>query len=136
MAAHAIPELDRSGLRRFGLTTGAIVAVLFGLFFPWLLDFRIPTWPWIVLAVLGGWAIVAPQSLNPVYKGWMRFGLVLNRITTPIIMGVVFFLIFMPFGFVMRVFGKDPLNRRFSQSAKSYRIPSSKPEPDSLGNPF
>ena len=37
-APHSIPELDRKGLREFGLVTGGIVAVLFGLFFPWLLE--------------------------------------------------------------------------------------------------
>jgi hypothetical protein len=35
---HKIPELDRKGLREFGLMTGAVVVVIFGLFFPWLLE--------------------------------------------------------------------------------------------------
>ena len=38
MATHEIPELDREGLRQFGLTTGGIVAVLFGVVLPWLFD--------------------------------------------------------------------------------------------------
>ncbi len=50
-----IPELDRQGLRQFALSTGAIVAVLFGLFFPWLLDVNFPIWPWVVAGVLAGW---------------------------------------------------------------------------------
>ena len=40
-----IPELDRKGLREFGLTTGAAVIVIFGLFFPWVLDLAWPIWP-------------------------------------------------------------------------------------------
>ncbi len=73
-AAHPIPELDRKGLREFGLTTGAIIAALFGALFPWLLERAFPLWPWIILLVLGGWALVAPASLRPVYRLWMRFG--------------------------------------------------------------
>ena len=136
MTIHSIPELDKNGLRRFGLMTGAIVAGLFGLFFPWLLERSLPTWPWIVLAVLGGWALVAPQSLDPVYKVWMRFGLLLGKVTTPIIMGIVFFLIVMPFGLVLKILGKDPMNRRFNPDTDSYRVDSKIPEPDSLEKPF
>jgi hypothetical protein len=46
---HVIPELDRKGLRDFGLVTGSIVAVLFGLFFPWLLE---RAWPLLALGNL------------------------------------------------------------------------------------
>jgi hypothetical protein len=77
-AKHGIPELDRKGLREFGLITGAIVAVLFGLFFPWLLERSFPLWPWAIFAVLGAWALVAPLSLRLVYRAWMRFGRILR----------------------------------------------------------
>jgi len=73
-----IPELDRKGLRTFGLVTGFIVAGLFGLFFPWVFERPHATWPWIFLAIIGVWALVAPMSLRPVYRLWMRFGLLLS----------------------------------------------------------
>ena len=41
---HPIPQLDRKGLREFGLVTGVIVIVLFGLFFPWVLERAWPAW--------------------------------------------------------------------------------------------
>ncbi len=66
--SHVNPELDRKGLRSFGITTGAIVAVLFGLFFPWLLGHAMPLWPWVLFGTLAGWALVAPASLRPVYR--------------------------------------------------------------------
>ena len=135
-ALHDIPELDGKGLRSFGLTTGAIIAGLFGLFFPWVLDLALPIWPWVIFAVLGVWALVAPDSLNPVYRNWMRFGLLLNKITTPIIMGVVFYVVIMPFGFALRLLGKDPMRRRYDESATSYRIESTKPDKVNLENPF
>jgi predicted membrane metal-binding protein len=134
-AGHAIPELDRKGLREFGLVTGAIVAVLFGLFFPWLLDRSWPLWPWIVFGVLGAWGLVAPMSLRPVYRLWIRFGLLMSRITTPLIMGLVFYLAVTPMALGLKILGKDPMRRRLDDS-QTYRVPSEKAPPDSLKRPF
>ena len=139
MTEHTIPELDKKGLREFGLVTGGIVAGLFGLFFPWLLDrafpAEFPVWPWVLFAVLGTWGLVAPESLRPVYRGWMKFGLMLSRITTPIIMGLVFYLMITPFGLVRRVFGKDAMARKF-EDLVSYRVPSRKAPAKNLERPF
>ena len=124
---HLIPELDRKGLREFGLTSGAIVAVIFGLFFPWLLELGLVWWPWILFAVLSLMALAVPMMLQPVYRIWMRFGLKMSKITTPIIMGIVYFLVITPAAFIMRMMGSDPMARRFDEQAESYRIPSKKP---------
>ena len=135
MAQHEIKDLDRKGLRQFALTMGGIVAVLFGLFFPWLLERPIPRWPWVIAAVLVAWGLVAPASLRPLYRGWMRFGLLLNKVTTPVIMGIVFFLVVTPMGWFRRLMGKDAMARHFDQSA-SYRLPSRKAPTKNLERPF
>ena len=135
-SAHTIPELDRSGLRNFGLITGGIFAGLFGVAFPWLLEKPIPLWPWGLAAALAAWAVVAPSSLRPVYRLWMRFGLLLNRITTPIILGVVFFLIITPAGFLMRLVGKDPMARTLDRKARSYRVSSFKAPKENMEKPY
>ncbi len=134
---HVIPELDREGLRRFALTTGAIVAALFGLFFPWVFSFKYPAWPWVIFLVLAVWGLAHPASLKPVYYWWMRFGLLLSKVTTPIVMGVVFFLVLVPTAVFMRYFlRRDPLNRSFDSETESYRVPSRKVDPDALTRPF
>ena len=133
---HEIAPIDRKGLREFGLLTGAIVAVLFGLFFPWLLEASIPLWPWIIAAVLGGWGLIAPESLRPVYGGWMKFGLLLSKITTPIILGTVFYLMVLPTGLLMRLFRKDPMARKFEKDADSYRIASHEVPKENVERPF
>ena len=135
-ASHPIPELDRKGLRDFGLVTGAIVAGLFGVFFPWVLERAYPLWPWVILAVLGSWALVAPDSLRPVYYGWMRIGLLLGKITTPIVMGMIFFLIVVPVGLVMRMAKRDALHRSFDRDLPSYRVQSEHPPKSNLEKPF
>jgi F0F1-type ATP synthase assembly protein I len=131
-----IPELDRQGLRKFALSTSAIVVVLFGLFFPWLLEADFPVWPWIVAGGLGGWGLVAPASLRPVYRGWMRFGLLLNRIVQPVILGVLFFLIITPTSALMRILRRDAMARSFDENAKSYRVPSVKRAKSHMERPF
>jgi len=139
---HAIPELDRRGLREFALTTGTVVAVLFGLIIPWLLGRQIAlfnwpgNWPWVLFTVLAAWGLIAPTTLRPLYRLWMRFGLVMSRITSPIILGLVFYLVFMPAGLVMRMFGKDAMTRKFDENAESYRVQSKKAPRKNLERPF
>lgn len=135
-ATHPIPELDRKGLREFGLVTGGIVAGLFGLFFPWLLEAGIPTWPWAVGGGLGIWALAAPNSLRPVYRLWMKLGLALSRITTPLILGIVFFCVILPVALAMKVVGRDAMARKFDDSARSYRVASRKAPKENMERPF
>ncbi len=131
-----IPELDRKGLREFGLVTGAVVVVIFGLFFPWLLDLSWPAWPWVIAALIWVPALVQPTWLRPVYRAWMRFGLLASRVMTPLVLGIVFFVMISPMAMITRLLGKDPMRRTLEQKRKSYRVPSSKSPREKLEKPF
>ena len=133
---HTIPELDRSGLRQFGITTGVIVAVLFGVFFPWLLNLGFVLWPWVLCGILALMGLVAPMSLRPVYTVWMRFGLMMSRFTTPLIMGLVFFLVITPVALIMKLLGKDPMRRKLAQDQTTYRVTSAKTARERLERPY
>ncbi len=135
-SAHAIPELDRKGLREFGLVTGGVLAGLFGLVLPWLFERSYPLWPWVVGGVLALWGLVAPMSLRPVHYWWMRLALLLSRVTTPLILGLVFLLVFMPVALVMKLLGRDPMARRFDDRATSYRVPSHKAPREQVEKPY
>jgi len=135
-SAHAIPELDRRGLREFGLVTGGILAGLFGLVLPWLFETGYPLWPWVAGGVLALWGLAAPMSLRPVHYWWMRLALLLSRVTTPIVLGVVFLLVFVPTALVMKLFGRDPMARRFDDRAASYRVPSHKAPREQAEKPY
>ena len=67
-----------------------------------------------------------------------EFGLLLHRVTNPLLMGLVFFLAVTPTAFIMRLMGKDPLRLRIDRSAKSYWIDREPPgpEPDTMRNQF
>lgn len=128
MTLKTIPELDSQGLRKFAITTAIVLIVLFALLLPWIFGFSFPLWPWIGGGILAAWGLVAPSTLNPVYKVWMKFGLIMSRITTPIILGIVYYLVLTPVAFVMKISGRDPLSIKLHCESSSYRVESTKPD--------
>ena len=115
-----------------------IFVLLFGLLLPWLFDKALPIWPWYILAVTGSLALIFPLGLKPFYKVWMVFGAVMGWINTRLILGIVFYFVFMPFGLVMKLFGKDLLSRKLDASAPSYRVAPapSEQQKDNMENPY
>ncbi len=80
---------------------------------------------WWALAAAGVFlavALVAPTLLRGLNRLWTELAFLLQKITNPIVMGVLFYLLITPIGLLMRVFGKDPLNRKFDPHAESYWI--------------
>lgn len=94
--------------RRFGFTVGAAFVVLAGI--AW---WRGHTVSWKVLGALGGTLLLAgaviPGLLGPVQRGWMAFAHRLSKVTTPIFMGIVFFLVITPIALIMRALGRRPM---------------------------
>jgi len=133
---HKIPELDQKGLREFGLTTGAAVIVIFALFFPWLLELDWPVWPWVIAAPLWLLAVIYPLWLRRIYRAWMRFGLLASRVMTPLVLGIVFFVMISPMAIVRRLMGKDPMQRALDPNQDSYRAQSIKSPKEKLEKPF
>ena len=97
--------------RRFGVTVGAAFLVLAAISL-WRGHSTTP----YVLGILGGGLLLAglvvPGALGPVHRAWMGLALALSKVTTPIFMGVMYFLLFTPTGWIMRLFGKNPLRVR------------------------
>lgn len=84
-------------------------------------------------------AMVRPSILKPLNWLWTRFGLLLHKITNPIILGAIFFLVCAPMGMAMRLFGFDPLRTRARGPAPdSYWISREPPgpEPESMTRQF
>lgn len=75
-----------------------------------------PVAPWVTLGIavtLAAVSLIAPALLRPLNVVWFRFGLLLHRIVNPIVMFVVFVLVFVPAGAIMRLL-RDPLRSRRS----------------------
>lgn len=102
--------LSAGELRRFGLLVGGAFVLLAGL-----MAWRGHVVPMYIAGALGCalllGGLAAPKWLGPAYRGWMRFGQALSRVTTPIIMAAMYFLAFMPIGLMMRALGRNPMVR-------------------------
>ena len=72
----------------------------------------------LIFLVLG---LINSAILSPLNKIWLKFGLLLGKIVSPIVMGIIFFLVVSPIGILMRILGKDILNLSYNKK-KSYWI--------------
>ena len=78
----------------------------------------------IIFFILG---LVNSKVLTPLNKLWFKFGLLLGKVVSPLIMGIIFFLVVTPTALIMRIIGKDLLNLRFNNK-KSYWIEKTGPK--------
>ena len=95
--------------------------------FPLINDENLRIWSLIVSTVFLFLGLIKSKILTPLNKIWFKFGLILGKIVSPIIMGVIFFLVVTPTALIMRLVGKDLLNLKFNKH-KSYWIEKTGPK--------
>jgi predicted membrane metal-binding protein len=119
--------------RSFGLTFAAVLALV-GVWTVWKGGQH---WylPLAVAALFLLAAFVSPQLLHPLNVAWMRLGHLLNRVVSPIVMGILFFGLLTPLAAVLRLRGRDVLQRRFDRARESYWIKRVPPGPDGSSFP-
>jgi hypothetical protein len=114
-----------SSNRSFGLVF-FIVFLLIALY-PLLKNEDVRLWSLILSFIFLVLGALNSKLLNPLNKIWFKFGLFLGKIISPIVMGVIFFLVVTPIGFIMSLLGKDLINLKFNNK-KSYWIEKSGPK--------
>ena len=115
--------------RKFGWTLAA-ASLLFGAFYH----------P-VLIAVGTALALITltrAHWLAPLKHAWMKFGELLNRVVSPVVMAVIFFGVFTPVALIMRAMGRDALYRRYEPALPSYWKSREPPGPadDSFRNLF
>src|SRR5687768_12009755 len=60
-------------------------------------------------------SIFRPQALGPLSRLWTKFGLLLHKIVSPVVLAIMYFVVITPFGIVMRLFGKDAVHKQWSK---------------------
>ena len=128
-------KMSTAELRKFALVTSGMLILFFDIIIPWIWDFSPPIWPLGISGILIVLAGLAPSLLEPIYLVWMKFAEALGWINTRIILSLIFFLLFLPFGIVLRIF-KDPMRRKLDDSIESYRVESSPPKKENMERPF
>lgn len=128
-----LKDLDtgRRALRSFGCLVGGVF-VLLSVLVIWHTEW-IPTPLSYGLASVGALLVfsgaLTPTILRPVYLIWMGIALVLGIVMTRVLLTIVFFLVVMPTALVLRILGKDLLQRKIDRDAPSYWIPKKYDDP-------
>lgn len=129
-------DVKASSNRAFGWVFAAAFLIL-GLW-PLLSGHAMRGWAFIVSAVFALTTLLAPALLALPNRLWMRLGLLLNRIVSPVVLGIMFYGVVTPMGALMRLVGKDNLRLRREPREASYWVKREPPgpKPDSLKNQF
>ncbi|WP_415314504.1 SxtJ family membrane protein [Candidatus Pelagibacter sp. Uisw_137] len=114
-----------SSNRSFGIVF--FVVFLLISIYPIINDQDIRVWSLIISLIFLILGIINSNILTPLNKVWFKFGILLGSFVSPIVMGVVFFLVVTPISLLMKLFGKDVLNLKRNNS-KSYWIEKTGPK--------
>ena len=87
----------------------------------------IRTWSIIISLVFLILGLINSKILNPLNKLWFKFGILLGKIISPLVMGIIFFLIVTPIGILMKILKKDLLNLNYNNN-KTYWIEKNEPK--------
>ena len=106
--------------RSFGIVF-SIVFLLIAIY-PLINSEELRVWSLIIAIIFLVLGLINSKILTPLNKLWFKFGILLGRIVSPVIMGLIFFLVVTPIALIMRIIGKDLLNLKFNKKDKSYWI--------------
>tara|TARA_B100000965_G_scaffold382957_1_gene381727 strand:- start:2031 stop:2417 length:387 start_codon:yes stop_codon:yes gene_type:complete len=118
-------EIKISSNRNFGIVFFVVFLIIS--IYPILKGEDIRIWALIISLFFLVLGLLNSKILFPLNKIWHKFGLLLGRIISPLVMGVIFFLVVTPIGLIMKIFGKDLLNLKLNKD-KTYWINKTGPK--------
>ena len=111
--------------RSFGIVF--FVVFLLVSFYPLINEENIRYWSLFISFIFLILGLLNSKILTPLNKIWFKFGILLGKIISPLVMGIIFFLVVTPIGFLMKILKKDLLNLKFNKD-KSYWIEKTGPK--------
>jgi len=129
-------EVKASSNRSFGWVFTAVFLII--AVWPLFSGEMLRWWSLFIAAAFVLVTVAVPNLLAVPNRLWLRFGLLLNRIVSPVVLAFLFYVVVTPMGALMRLFGKDNLHLRRDDSDTSYWIRRDPPgpKPDSLNHQF
>ena len=118
-------EIKISSNRSFGIVF-FIVFLLIALY-PLLKSNDLRIWSLIISFIFLALGLINSKILTPLNRLWFKFGLLLGKIISPLVMGIIFFVVVTPIGIIMRLLKKDLLNLKYNKK-ESYWIEKSGPK--------
>ena len=113
-------EIKISSNRSFGLLFFVIFLIVS--LWPLTHEGSIRIWSVIISFVFLILGLLNSKFLTPLNLLWFKFGMILGAIVSPIVMGIIFFLVVTPIGLVLSIMGKDVLNKKYNKKKKTYWI--------------
>ena len=95
--------------------------------YPLINDGNLRIWSFVISIIFLILGILNSKILSPLNKIWFKFGLLLGKIISPIVMSIIFFIVVTPTGLILRLFKKDVLNLKFNNN-NTYWIEKSGPK--------
>ena len=111
-------EIKTGSNKSFGIVFFVIFIII--ALWPLLKDENIRIWSIIISIIFLTLGLLNSKILTPFNKLWMRLGILLGAIVSPIVMGVVYFVVITPIGLIMKIFGKDVLNLKIDKNKNTY----------------
>ena len=111
--------------RSFGIVFFIVFLIIS--IYPLLHGENIRVWSLIISIIFLILGLLNSKLLNPLNKIWFKLGLILGKIISPIVMGIIFFLVVTPIALFMRLLKKDLLNLKFNKK-NTYWIEKSGPK--------
>ena len=111
--------------RSFGIVFFVVFLIIAT--YPLINDDELRLWSLIISIVFLFLGLVNSKILNPLNKLWFKFGIFLGKIISPLVMGIIFFLVVTPIGLLMRLLNKDLLNLKFNNN-NTYWIEKTEPK--------
>ena len=109
---------------------GIVFFILFLLvsLYPLTINESIRYWSLIISVIFLILGLLNSNLLTPLNKIWFRFGILLGKLISPLIMLIIFFLVVTPIGLVMKIIKKDLLNLKFKKDKETYWIEKTEPK--------
>tara|TARA_Y100001970_G_scaffold27314_1_gene33284 strand:- start:183 stop:575 length:393 start_codon:yes stop_codon:yes gene_type:complete len=111
-------EIKTGSNKSFGIVFFVIFIII--ALWPLLKNENIRIWSIIISIIFLTLGLLNSKILTPFNKLWMRLGILLGAIVSPIVMGVVYFVVITPIGLIMKIFGKDVLNLKIDKNKNTY----------------
>jgi hypothetical protein len=118
-------EIRNSSNRSFGIVFFVVFLII--ALYPLTYQGEIRIWSVIISLIFLFLGLLNSKILSPLNKLWFKFGILLGKIVSPIIMGIIFFFVVTPIALIMRVLRKDVLNLKYNNN-KSYWIQKTGPK--------
>ena len=112
-------EVNLPSNRKFGFFFTAVFLGLSAYFYIEVSDVWCYLFGFVSIVFLS-FTLIKADLLHPLNKLWMRFGLLLGMIMSPIVLGAIFFFLFTPIAVSMRLFGRDELRLRFKKQSSHW----------------